>query len=154
MTARTSSSLTLACEFFITLIDQKQDTEASLLRSAKHLHNPEEQLHSLAGSFGYVAPEVLNKSGHGKAVDMWSTGYVHLANHIIRCHQYFCLCSIITYVLLSGYSPFRSDDVKELIRETTAAKIEFHERYWKNISQEGLLSFLILPIVLDSDTDA
>ncbi|KAI0700400.1 kinase-like domain-containing protein [Cytidiella melzeri] len=86
--------------------------------SAKHLHNPEEQLHSLAGSFGYVAPEVLNKTGHGKAVDMWSTG-------------------IITYVLLSGYSPFRSDDVKELIRETTAAKIEFHERYWKNISQEA-----------------
>lgn len=42
--------------------------------SAKHLHNPEEQLHSLAGSFGYVAPEVLNKTGHGKAVDIWSTG--------------------------------------------------------------------------------
>ena len=42
--------------------------------SAKHLHSPEEQLHSLAGSFGYVAPEVLNKTGHGKAVDMWSTG--------------------------------------------------------------------------------
>lgn len=33
--------------------------------------------------------------------------------------------------------PFRSDDVKELIRETTEAKVEFHERYWKNISQEG-----------------
>ena len=44
--------------------------------SAKHLHTPEEQLHSLAGSFGYVAPEVLNKKGHGKAVDIWSTGYV------------------------------------------------------------------------------
>lgn len=44
--------------------------------SAKHLHTPEEQLHSLAGSFGYVAPEVLNKKGHGKAVDIWSTGCV------------------------------------------------------------------------------
>ncbi|KAH8086590.1 Pkinase-domain-containing protein [Cristinia sonorae] len=85
---------------------------------AKHLHSPEEQLHSLAGSFGYVAPEVLNKKGHGKAVDIWSTG-------------------IITYVLLCGYSPFRSDDVKELIRETTAANIEFHERYWKNVSDEA-----------------
>ena len=41
---------------------------------AKHLHSPDEQLHSLAGSFGYVAPEVLKKEGHGKAVDMWSTG--------------------------------------------------------------------------------
>lgn len=47
--------------------------------------------------------------------------------------------SIITYVLLCGYSPFRSDDVKQLIKETTEAKIEFHERYWKNISQTGQL---------------
>ena len=44
---------------------------------------------------------------------------------------------IITYVLLCGYSPFRSDDTNELIRETTAARIEFHERYWSNISNEG-----------------
>lgn len=44
---------------------------------------------------------------------------------------------IITYVLLCGYSPFRSEDTKELIRETTEAKIEFHERYWKNVSQQA-----------------
>ncbi|KAL0579092.1 Calmodulin-dependent protein kinase cmk2 [Marasmius crinis-equi] len=85
---------------------------------AKHLHSPEEQLHSLAGSIGYVAPEVLLNEGHGKAVDIWSTG-------------------IITYVLLCGYSPFRSEDVKTLIKETTEAKIEFHERYWKNVSNEA-----------------
>lgn len=47
---------------------------------AKHLHTPDEQLHSLAGSFGYVAPEVLNKGGHGKAVDIWSTGSVTMAS--------------------------------------------------------------------------
>ncbi|RDB29938.1 Calcium/calmodulin-dependent protein kinase [Hypsizygus marmoreus] len=85
---------------------------------AKHLHSPEEQLHSLAGSFGYVAPEVLNKEGHGKAVDVWATG-------------------IITYVLLCGYSPFRSEDVKVLIKETTEAKIEFHDRYWKKVSPQA-----------------
>lgn len=45
---------------------------------------------------------------------------------------------IITYVLLCGYSPFRSDDTNELIRETTAARVEFHERYWSNISSEGM----------------
>ncbi|KIP03271.1 hypothetical protein PHLGIDRAFT_130267 [Phlebiopsis gigantea 11061_1 CR5-6] len=98
--------------------DAESDIVIADFGIAKHLHSSDEQLHSLAGSFGYVAPEVLNNSGHGKAVDMWSTG-------------------IITYVLLCGYSPFRSDDVKELIRETTEAKVEFHERYWKNISQEG-----------------
>ncbi|KAI1786293.1 Pkinase-domain-containing protein [Ganoderma leucocontextum] len=95
--------------------DEHSDIVIADFGIAKHLHTPEEQLHSLAGSFGYVAPEVLNKKGHGKAVDMWSTG-------------------IITYVMLCGYSPFRSDDMKELIRETTEAKIEFHERYWSNVS--------------------
>ncbi|TFK48027.1 Pkinase-domain-containing protein [Heliocybe sulcata] len=95
---------------------------------AKHLHSSTEQLTSLAGSFGYVAPEVLNKTGHGKKVDVWSTG-------------------IITYVLLCGYSPFRSDDAKELIRETTAARVEFHERYWKNVSEEAkdFIRYLLHP---------
>ncbi|KAF9235088.1 kinase-like domain-containing protein [Melanogaster broomeanus] len=92
---------------------------------AKHLHSPEEQLHSLAGSFGYVAPEVLNKKGHGKAVDVWSTG-------------------IITYVLLCGYSPFKSEDTREMIRETTEAKIEFHERYWTKVSDEAKIFIKLL----------
>ncbi|KAG6370677.1 Pkinase-domain-containing protein [Boletus reticuloceps] len=92
---------------------------------AKHLHSPEEQLHSLAGSFGYVAPEVLNKTGHSKAVDIWSTG-------------------VITYVLLCGYSPFRADDMKEMIKETTDARIEFHERYWSKISDEAKIFIKLL----------
>lgn len=29
----------------------------------------------MAGSFGYVAPEILNHKGHGKPVDLWSIGY-------------------------------------------------------------------------------
>jgi len=98
--------------------DKDSDIVIADFGIAKHLHSPEEQLHSLAGSFGYVAPEVLGKKGHSKAVDIWSTG-------------------IITYVLLCGYSPFRSEDVKVLIKETTEAKIEFHERYWKNVSTQA-----------------
>ncbi|KAI9567840.1 kinase-like domain-containing protein [Boletus coccyginus] len=95
---------------------------------AKHLHSPEEQLHSLAGSFGYVAPEVLSKTGHSKAVDVWSTG-------------------VITYVLLCGYSPFRAEDTKEMIKETTEARIEFHERYWSKISDQAkiLIKLLLNP---------
>jgi calcium/calmodulin-dependent protein kinase I len=85
---------------------------------AKHLQSADEQLHSLAGSFGYVAPEVLLKKGHGKPVDIWSTG-------------------VITYVLLCGYTPFRSDDLDVLIKETAAAQIEFQDRYWKNVSLEA-----------------
>ena len=44
---------------------------------------------------------------------------------------------MITYVLLCGYQPFRSDDPNEVAKETMRGKIEFHERYWKNVSEEG-----------------
>ncbi|KAF8502686.1 kinase-like domain-containing protein, partial [Russula emetica] len=95
---------------------------------AKHLEDSGEPLTSLAGSFGYVAPEVLNRKGHGKPVDLWSIG-------------------IITYMLLCGYTPFRSDDMKELVRQTTEASINFHDRYWKNVSDEakGFIRALLNP---------
>ncbi|KAF9643650.1 Pkinase-domain-containing protein, partial [Thelephora ganbajun] len=98
--------------------DSESDIVIADFGIAKHLHSSDEQLHSVAGSFGYVAPEVLSRKGHGKPVDIWSTG-------------------VITYVLLCGYAPFRSADPKELVRETMAAKIEFHNRYWRNVSQEA-----------------
>jgi calcium/calmodulin-dependent protein kinase I len=40
----------------------------------------------------------------------------------------------VTYVLLCGYSPCRSDDMKELVRQTTKDKIDW---YWNNVSGEG-----------------
>ena len=51
-------------------------------------------------------------------------------------------------MLLCGYPPFRGDDTKTLIRETTEAKIEFHERYWKNIS---LLAKVFIKRLLNPD---
>ena len=35
-----------------------------------------EILTTMAGSFGYAAPEVMEKKGHGKPVDMWSLGVI------------------------------------------------------------------------------
>ena len=49
----------------------------------------------------------------------------------------FCSHRVITYVLLCGYQPFRSDDPNEVAKETMRGRIEFHERYWKNVSDEG-----------------
>ncbi|KIY71591.1 Pkinase-domain-containing protein [Cylindrobasidium torrendii FP15055 ss-10] len=98
--------------------DSESDIVIADFGIAKHLVSPDEILTSLAGSFGYVAPEVLLNEGHNKPVDIWSIG-------------------VITYVLLCGYSPFRSDDLKVLVRETKEAKVQFHERYWKNVSQEA-----------------
>ncbi|KNZ61314.1 CAMK/CAMK1 protein kinase [Puccinia sorghi] len=82
---------------------------------ARSLSSDTELLTTMCGSPGYAAPEILNNKGHGKPVDLWSIG-------------------VITYTLLCGYSPFRSENRAELIKETTRAKVEFHQRYWSNIS--------------------
>ncbi|EMR11366.1 hypothetical protein PNEG_00393 [Pneumocystis murina B123] len=73
---------------------------------------------TLAGSYGYAAPEILSRRGHGKSCDIWSLG-------------------VIAYTLLCGYSPFRSRDKDDLIQETFSANIVFHQKYWKNISQDA-----------------
>ena len=39
---------------------------------------------------------------------------------------------VITYTLLCGYSPFRSENLQDLIDECSSAQVVFHERYWKD----------------------
>ncbi|KAI0200300.1 calcium/calmodulin-dependent protein kinase [Astrocystis sublimbata] len=85
---------------------------------AKMLDTKDEVLTTMAGSFGYAAPEVMLKKGHGKPVDMWSMG-------------------VITYTLLCGYSPFRSENLQDLINECSAANVVFHERYWRDVSDDA-----------------
>lgn len=75
-------------------------------------------LTTMAGSFGYAAPEVMEKKGHGKPVDMWSLG-------------------VITYTLLCGYSPFRSESMGDLIEECRNERVVFHTRYWSGVSDDG-----------------
>lgn len=82
------------------------------------LDSKDEVLTTMAGSFGYAAPEVMLKKGHGKPVDMWSMG-------------------VITYTLLCGYSPFRSENLQDLIDECSNAQVVFHERYWKDVSDDA-----------------
>lgn len=95
---------------------------------AKTLDNKEETLNTMAGSFGYAAPEVMNREGHGKPVDMWSMG-------------------VITYTLLCGYSPFRSENLQDLLNECTQGSVVFHERYWKDVSEDAkdFIRTLIVP---------
>ena len=85
---------------------------------AKMLASDHEVLTTMAGSFGYAAPEVMLKQGHGKAVDMWSLG-------------------VITYTLLCGYSPFRSENMADLVEECRNGRIVFHDRYWKDVSKDA-----------------
>ncbi|KAI8096632.1 kinase-like domain-containing protein [Halteromyces radiatus] len=75
-------------------------------------------LNTVCGSPGYVAPEVLLRKSYGAPVDMWAIG-------------------VITYTLLCGYQPFQAEDQVELTDEITHARYEFHERYWRNVSQDA-----------------
>lgn len=85
---------------------------------AKHLDSPDGVLKTMAGTLGYAAPEVMLKCDHSKPVDLWSLG-------------------VITYTLLCGYSPFRSESLPDLIEETKHGRVAFHHRYWKNVSEEA-----------------
>jgi calcium/calmodulin-dependent protein kinase I len=99
-----------------------KDPESDLVLAdfgiAKMLDRKDEVLTTMAGSFGYAAPEVMLKKGHGKLVDMWSMG-------------------VITYTLLCGYSPFRSENLQDLIDECSTSQVVFHERYWKDVSDDA-----------------
>ena len=99
-----------------------KDPQSSLVLAdfgiAKMLDSKDAMLNTMAGSFGYAAPEIMLKKGHGKPVDMWSLG-------------------VITYTLLCGYSPFRSENVADLIEECKSGRIVFHGRYWKDVSSEA-----------------
>ncbi|KAG6843257.1 hypothetical protein H0H93_001645, partial [Arthromyces matolae] len=44
--------------------DEDSDVVIADFGIAKHLHSADEQLYQVAGSLGYVAPEVLNMKGH------------------------------------------------------------------------------------------
>ncbi|KAF7722820.1 hypothetical protein EC973_002665 [Apophysomyces ossiformis] len=104
------------------------------------LTDDESALETVCGSPGYVgnsriklgkAPEVLLKKGYGTAIDMWAVG-------------------VITYTLLCGYQPFQSEDQVELVDEITHARYEFHERYWRNISQDAK-DFIRRLLTLDAE---
>jgi calcium/calmodulin-dependent protein kinase I len=104
------------------LLYRSKDAHSDLVLAdfgiAKMMDRDEEALRTMAGSFGYAAPEVMLKQGHSYPVDMWSLG-------------------VITYTLLCGYSPFRSESMADLIEECLSGQVVFHDRYWKDVSNEA-----------------
>ncbi|KAI1333298.1 Pkinase-domain-containing protein [Xylariaceae sp. FL0255] len=123
------------------LLYQTKDATSDLVLAdfgiAKMLDTADEVLTTMAGSFGYAAPEVMLKKGHGKPVDMWSMG-------------------VITYTLLCGYSPFRSENLQDLIDECSTANVVFHERYWRDVSDDAkdFIRRLLRPVPEDRWTSS
>jgi calcium/calmodulin-dependent protein kinase I len=80
---------------------------------------PDEMLHNVCGTPGYVAPEILAPTPfYGIAVDMWSIG-------------------VILYILLCGYPPFYDDDNQRLFQKIRRCQYEFDEKFWGKISEEA-----------------
>ncbi|ORX53780.1 Pkinase-domain-containing protein [Piromyces finnis] len=83
---------------------------------SKIIEGPTDLLTTVCGSPGYTAPEILKGKSYSKAVDLWSVG-------------------IITYILLSGYSPFYyCKDTNQLYDAIMHGRYTFEDRYWHNIS--------------------
>ncbi|XP_030638336.1 death-associated protein kinase 2-like [Chanos chanos] len=76
---------------------------------------PGEQYRSLCGTPQYIAPEVVNYEPLSVATDMWSIG-------------------VITYILLSGMSPFQGDSDEETLRNIVTMNYEFEDHYFNQTS--------------------
>ncbi|XP_069805371.1 death-associated protein kinase 2-like isoform X2 [Dendropsophus ebraccatus] len=70
---------------------------------------------SLCGTPQYIAPEVINYEPLGPPTDMWSIG-------------------VITYILLSGLSPFQGETDEETLTNVVSGNYEFDDRYFKDTS--------------------
>lgn len=82
----------------------------------------QERFHVLTttcGTPGYMAPEIFNKTGHGKPVDIWAIG-------------------VITYFLLCGYTPFdRGSDFEEMQAILKADYSFSPAEYWRGVSADA-----------------
>ncbi|XP_053316625.1 serine/threonine-protein kinase DCLK2 isoform X2 [Spea bombifrons] len=75
-------------------------------------------LYTVCGTPTYVAPEIIAETGYGLKVDIWAAG-------------------VITYILLCGFPPFRSENnlQEDLFDQILVGKLEFPSPYWDNITE-------------------
>uniref|UniRef100_A0A8D1WS27 Death associated protein kinase 2 n=1 Tax=Sus scrofa TaxID=9823 RepID=A0A8D1WS27_PIG len=71
---------------------------------------------NIFGTPEFVAPEIVNYEPLGLEADMWSIG-------------------VITYILLSGASPFLGDTKQETLANITAVSYNFDEEFFSQTSE-------------------
>ncbi|XP_030067653.1 myosin light chain kinase 2, skeletal/cardiac muscle [Microcaecilia unicolor] len=81
-------------------------------------YRPREKLKVSFGTPEFLAPEVVNFDFVSFPTDMWSVG-------------------VISYVLLSGLSPFLGDNDTETLNNVLAAETDFDEEPFENVSEEA-----------------
>ncbi|XP_041464812.1 death-associated protein kinase 2-like isoform X3 [Lytechinus variegatus] len=77
---------------------------------------PGEDIRDIMGTAEFVAPEIINFEPLSLNTDMWAIG-------------------VITYILLSGLSPFLGDDQQETYENVTAINYSFDEDYFSSTSE-------------------
>lgn len=91
-------------------------------------------LYTVCGTPTYVAPEIIAETGYGLKVDIWAAG-------------------VITYILLCGFPPFRSENnvQDELFDQILRGKLEFPSPDWDTIS---LPAKMLISQMLQVNVDA
>ncbi|XP_076019044.1 serine/threonine-protein kinase DCLK2-like [Genypterus blacodes] len=91
-------------------------------------------LYTVCGTPTYVAPEIIAETGYGLKVDIWAAG-------------------VITYILLCGFPPFRSENnvQEELFDQILRGKLEFPSPDWDIIS---LPAKMLISQMLQVNVDA
>ncbi|XP_075889258.1 serine/threonine-protein kinase DCLK2 isoform X1 [Nelusetta ayraudi] len=77
-------------------------------------------LYTVCGTPTYVAPEIIAESGYGLKVDIWAAG-------------------VITYILLCGFPPFRSESnlQEDLFEQILQGRLDFPSPFWDNITDSA-----------------
>jgi len=70
----------------------------------------EETRSTYCGTLEYLAPEMINRTGHDTRLDLWNLG-------------------ILLFELLTGRAPFRSSNQAELLNKIKAAKVGFPKNF-------------------------
>ncbi|KAL3671592.1 hypothetical protein V7S43_003508 [Phytophthora oleae] len=93
-------------------------TDFGLARMINGKQNPLDQGKSMAGTVGYMAPEVISSHVYSEAADVFSAG-------------------VILFILLVGYPPFFGDSEVEILLKIARGDFSFDPQDWANVSESA-----------------